>query len=80
MKEHHARPFELKQIRNRDLRRLARDALAEGWSIEMIGGCHFKWTHPEGGFLFTGGSVSDRRAIRNIKSQMRAEGFRREQR
>jgi len=41
------------------------------WTATPTRHGHWKLTSPTGGFIFTGGSPSDRRALRNMRALMR---------
>jgi predicted RNA binding protein YcfA (HicA-like mRNA interferase family) len=54
-----------------DLRQLLRQAQAHGWRVQPTRGGHWKLTHPSGDAVVTSSSPSDRRALANLKAQLR---------
>ena len=52
----------LMKKQERELRKLAKQ---HGFSLVKKGG-HIKWQHSSGVIVFTGGTISDRRALKNI--------------
>jgi predicted RNA binding protein YcfA (HicA-like mRNA interferase family) len=52
-----------------DIKKLRRQLLREGWSIER-GGNHYKAYHPKGGFVVISVSPSCHHALRNIKGDI----------
>lgn len=62
---------------NRDLKELKEEAEAEGWSVTITNGCHYRWQHPNGGFFFSAYTPGDRRVVMNIRRDMRrvASGY-----
>lgn len=59
----------------RDLRDLGRQALAAGWEISKTSNQHFRWRAPSGALVFTSGTPSDRRTLRNVQSLLRKAGL-----
>lgn len=59
----------------KELSKIAKQAEAQGWSITLTNGGHFKWTSPEGGFMYTSQTPSDVRAFHRIRSDLRRLGF-----
>jgi hypothetical protein len=59
----------------KDLRAIAIHAASQGWHISRTGGGHLRWTSPEGAPVFSASTPSDRRALRNIETQLRKFGF-----
>lgn len=52
-----------------DVRELA---AAHGCEVSATSGGHFKITHPAGGFTFASKTPGDRRALQNLRSNIRA--------
>jgi predicted RNA binding protein YcfA (HicA-like mRNA interferase family) len=48
-----------------------REARAMGFAIERTRGSHFKLTAPSGALVFAASTPSDRRAIHNIRADLR---------
>jgi hypothetical protein len=59
----------------KDLRVLMEEAQSQGWNISKTNGGHFKWVSPLGRFFFTAQTPSDHRALKNIKRDLRMNGF-----
>lgn len=66
------RPSTWRDSRYRELWRAAEEA---GWRVEHTGKGHLKFISPTGDFIFTGSSISDRRAYRNIVAKFRRCGL-----
>jgi len=65
----------------KELRELARVAVSQGWRVERTGKHHLRWVPPEkagktGRVIYSGSTLSDYRAIRNIRAMLRREGLR----
>ena len=56
-------------------RQLARTARAAGWEITRRRGGHLAWRSPSGAVVFTPGSPSDWRGIRNDIAELRRAGL-----
>jgi predicted RNA binding protein YcfA (HicA-like mRNA interferase family) len=54
-----------------DLERLLRRASACGWLVMRTRGGHWRLRHPNGGIVVTSSTPSDRRAVLNMRAQMR---------
>lgn len=69
--------MDLKALRggNRDFRDLAQLALAQGWEINKTNGGHLRWKAPAGALIFSASTPSDRRAVANLRSQLRRAGL-----
>jgi hypothetical protein len=59
----------------KDLRQIAITAAHQGWRVTRTGGGHLRWTSPTGAPVFSGSTLSDHRALRNIEMQLRKHGF-----
>jgi hypothetical protein len=56
-------------------RQLRSLASAYGWSLEHTRGGHLKLTHPAAAVpIFTASTPSDRRALRNVRAELRRRG------
>jgi hypothetical protein len=60
---------------DKELTQLMRKAETQGWVIERRRNGHFKWVSPEGHIVFTGGTHSDPRSIKNVIQELRVGGF-----
>lgn len=60
---------------DKDLNILMAQADEQGWSVIRTGGHHIKWIAPSGAIVFSGSTNSDKRAILNIKRELRFKGF-----
>lgn len=58
-----------------DLRKLVRQAEAQGWSIARTRKSHFKWTSPAGAVVIASGTPEDPRARKNLLAQLRRAGL-----
>ena len=56
-------------------RPLADQARAAGWTIEMTGGTHLRWTAPGGQAVISSASPSDRRATVQLTGNLRQAGL-----
>jgi predicted RNA binding protein YcfA (HicA-like mRNA interferase family) len=54
-----------------ELKQLLRAAKAAGWQVRPTGSGHLQLRHPAGGIVVTSSSPSDRRALANLKAQLR---------
>lgn len=59
----------------RDLRDLGKRAMAAGWEITRTRNLHFRWKAPSGALVFTSGTPSDHRTLRNVQSLLRRAGL-----
>jgi hypothetical protein len=59
----------------KDLGELMSQAKEQGWSVTKTNGGHFKWLSPLGAFFFSSQTPSDRRALQNVKKDLRINGF-----
>jgi hypothetical protein len=62
---------------HRDLRDLARRAIACGFTIGRTRSGHMTWRAPNGGIYFSGSTPSDWRAVRNLRSWLLRHGLER---
>jgi hypothetical protein len=63
------------KISNKELSSLIKQAKEQGWEVELTNGGHFKWRSPLGRFFFSAQTPSDIRALKNIKRDLRNNGF-----
>lgn len=63
-----------RSFKNKDLQQLFKEAESQGWEIRRAKR-HIKLVAPDGGFVFTSGTPTDNRAVKNIRSTMRKKGF-----
>jgi hypothetical protein len=54
---------------------LIKEARNQGWAVERTRGDHYKWLSPRGTFFFSASTPSDRRALLNLKRDLRVNGF-----
>lgn len=59
----------------RDLRKIAAQARAQGWQVELTRKSHVKFVPPKGELVFSSGTPSDRRAQLNLVSRLRRQGL-----
>lgn len=62
-------------ITHRELRKIARMAMSQGWEIHRRNNGHLAWKSPEGGTVYTAATPSDHRAIGKIISNLRKYGL-----
>lgn len=60
---------------SKELSVLIKQAREQGWKVASTNGGHYKWLSPLGGFFFTAATPSDHRALKNIKRDLRINGF-----
>lgn len=60
---------------SKDLRPIVRKAEQAGWTVTKKRGGHLMWQSPDGGITGSGATLSDHRAIRNIKGRLRRLGL-----
>jgi len=60
---------------DKDLRKLAKRARDQGWTVELNRNKHVVFTSPAGHPIVTGSSASDHRSIRNLTAIMRRHGY-----
>jgi hypothetical protein len=60
---------------DKDLNGLIAQAAQQGWVVIKTGGDHVKWVSPTGAIVFSGSTNSDKRALQNIKRELRHKGF-----
>jgi predicted transcriptional regulator len=59
----------------RDIKQLIEKAQEQGWIIIKTSNNHYKWISPLGGLFYSASTPSDYKAIKNIKRDMKANGF-----
>ena len=60
---------------NRELQKIMRVAVSEGWRLEKSNGGHIKWIRPDGFIYFSSQTPSDVRAIYKIRAALRKAGL-----
>ena len=50
-------------------------AIAHGWTIEVLGSGHLRWSPPKGPYIVAARSPSDYRGIRNAIARLRRAGL-----
>lgn len=60
---------------DKDIEKLARQAVAEGWRVAISGGNHVKWFAPDGKTLIVSSLTGSSSGWRNFKAQMRRAGL-----
>ena len=63
------------QITNKDIRRLANLAEAQGWTVTMRRAGHIRFQSPSGGLVFSSATPSDNRSTKNLTAQLRRLGL-----
>lgn len=63
--------------RDGKFRRLVKAMRAQGWRVEITGGCHYRFVPPDPlqPMVHTGSSPSDHRSVRNLEAQLRRAGL-----
>lgn len=59
----------------KEVNQLVKQAKAQGWFITRTKTTHLKWMSPTGKFFFSSGTPSDSRAIKNLKRDLKVNGF-----
>ena len=59
----------------KELRELARVAEAQGWEVTPTNSGHVRWRPKTGGLYFSGGTPSDKRALRNLRAALVRRGL-----
>ena len=54
----------------KDVDRLARDKVREGWLVERTGGGHLRWVSP-GGRVYVSGTTVGSSAVRRLREMVR---------
>ena len=57
----------------KDLRQFLRSIEDEGWNWHFRRSGHLRLDGPNGEVVFTGGTPTDKRAVKNLRSDMRRE-------
>ena len=57
---------------SKDMRKLIKELKPEGWTAELTRGDHIALVHPRYGKVFCSQTPSDRRALQNIRQEIRA--------
>ena len=65
---------------DKEIRVLARTAIAQGWRVMPTRGGHWRWLAPTGEQIISSASASDHRAVANLLSRLRRAGFTEEDR
>ena len=60
---------------NKETEKLAKEARRQGWTVEVTGGNHIKWTNPEGEVASISGLTPVSVAFSKLKSQLRRKGL-----
>lgn len=59
----------------KEMQVLMKEARKQGWEITVTKNAHYKWLSPRGNFFFSSNTPSDRRALLNLKRDLRVNGF-----
>ena len=59
----------------KDLQQLVKQAKKQGWEVSRTKGDHLKWVSPMGSFFFSASTPSDIRGLKNLKRDLRVNGF-----
>ncbi len=63
-------------VSSKDMKTLVREAEAQGWTVEVTGGGHYKWTPPDSERrIFSPTTPGDRRALKNLVAHLKRHGF-----
>jgi hypothetical protein len=65
----------VQMIGNKDLQKLARLALTQGWVLTYRGNGHVRWQSPAGSVVFTGSTPGGGSAVANARSTLRRNGL-----
>ena len=57
----------------KELKTLIAEYEAKGWQVTETNHNHLRWSGPNGEMTFSGTTLSDWRAMKNIKSRLRRE-------
>ena len=60
---------------DKDIEKLAKAAVAEGWRVEIANGGHVKWFAPDGVTIITSAMTSSPRGWANHKAMLRRAGL-----
>jgi hypothetical protein len=63
------------KVSNKELGELVAEAEGQGWVVIRRVNNHLKWISPVGQTVFTSGTPSDVRAVKNIKRDLARFGF-----
>lgn len=66
---------EVKMSSLKELNKLFKIVLEQGWTIELSHNNHYKLYAPNGKVVFVSSTPSDHRALQNIKRDLRANGL-----
>jgi hypothetical protein len=56
---------------SKDIRQLIRKARADGWTVRLTNGGHWRWEHPGGEFFFSAQTPGDWRVVTKVRQRMR---------
>lgn len=59
----------------KELNILIKAAQKQGWTVERTPNNHYKWVSPVGGMFFSSSTPSDYRSVKNLKRDLRVNGF-----
>ena len=59
----------------KEITKLAKEAIRQGWEVSKTNGGHLKWVSPLGSFFYSALTPSDPRSIKNIQRDLRVNGF-----
>lgn len=59
----------------KEITRLAKEAIRQGWDVSKTNGGHLKWVSPSGSFFYSALTPSDPRSLKNIQRDLRVNGF-----
>ena len=60
---------------SKDLKTLQKEAVSQGWVVNLSNGNHIKWIAPNGKVVFTSNTPSDKRALENMKRDLKSAGL-----
>jgi predicted RNA binding protein YcfA (HicA-like mRNA interferase family) len=56
-------------------KKLAKRARKKGWVVEPSGGGHLRWSHPDGGLVFSSASPSCPFAVKKVEAELKRQGI-----
>lgn len=63
------------KITDRELAKLAAEAIKQGFTVERTRKNHIKFVAPKGGVCFASGTPSDYRSVRHARAKLRRLGL-----
>lgn len=57
------------------LRKISAEARKQGWGVERTAKSHIKFVPPSGPLIYSAGTPSDPRGMKNLESRLRRQGL-----